>query len=64
MLGLIPHFMNGTHIDREPVTMTRARRVRITSADEMVAHVDGEVLFTDGHEITCEILPQRLRVKS
>jgi YegS/Rv2252/BmrU family lipid kinase len=62
MLGLIPHFMQGTHVGQEPVTMTRARRVTISSPDDLVAHVDGEVLCTDGHQITCEILPHRLRV--
>jgi diacylglycerol kinase (ATP) len=62
MLGLIPHFIQGTHVDKEPVTMTRARRVTISSPDDLVAHVDGEVLCTDGHQIRCEILPRRLRV--
>ena len=64
MLGLIPHFMQGTHVDKEPVTMARARRITISSPDDLVVHVDGEVLCTDGHQITCEILPRRLRVWS
>jgi YegS/Rv2252/BmrU family lipid kinase len=64
MLGLIPHFMKGTHVDREPVTMTRARRVTISSQDKLIAHMDGEILCTDAHRITCEILPGRLRVRS
>lgn len=63
MLGLIPHFMKGTHVDREPVTMARARCVTISSPDNLVAHMDGEVLCTDAHRITCEILPQQLRVR-
>jgi YegS/Rv2252/BmrU family lipid kinase len=62
MLGLVPHFMKGTHVDREPVTMARARRVMLASEDDMVAHVDGEVLSTDAHRIECEILPSSLRV--
>lgn len=62
MLGLVPHFMKGTHVDREPVTMARARQVTITSPDSLVAHADGEILCTDGHRIECEILPRRLRV--
>jgi YegS/Rv2252/BmrU family lipid kinase len=62
-LGLIPHFIKGTHLDLEPVTMARARRVTISSPDDLVAHVDGEVLCTDGHQIECEILPRRLRVR-
>jgi diacylglycerol kinase (ATP) len=61
-LGLIPHFMKGTHVGQEPVTMARAKRVTISSPDDLVAHVDGEVLCTDGHQIECKVLPRRLRV--
>lgn len=63
VLGLIPHFLKGTHVDREPITMTRARQVTLSSPDDLVAHMDGEVLCTDGHRIECEILPRRLRVQ-
>ena len=63
MLGLIPHFMKGTHVGREPVTMARARRVTISSPDDLVAHMDGEVLCTDAHHIACEILPGQLQVR-
>jgi len=63
MLGLIPHFMKGTHVGREPITMARARRVTISSPDDLIAHMDGEVLCTDAHRIECEILSQRLRVR-
>jgi len=63
MLGLVPHFMKGTHVGREPVTMVRARRVTISSPDDLVAHMDGEVLCTDAHRIACEVLPQRLQVR-
>lgn len=62
MLGLVPHFMKGTHVGREPITMARARRVTISSPDDLVAHMDGEILCTDGHRIEFEILPRRLRV--
>jgi diacylglycerol kinase (ATP) len=63
MLGLIPHFMKGTHVGREPITMAHARQVTISSPDDLIAHMDGEVLCTDAHRIECEILPQRLRVR-
>jgi diacylglycerol kinase family enzyme len=63
MLGLVPHFMKGTHVGREPVTMARARRVTISSPDDLVAHMDGEVLCTDAHRIACEILPGQLKVR-
>jgi len=62
MLGLIPHFLKGTHVGRAPITMARARRVTISSSDDLIAHVDGEVLCTDAHRIEFELLPRRLRV--
>ncbi|MDZ7261218.1 MAG: diacylglycerol kinase family protein, partial [candidate division KSB1 bacterium] len=62
ILGLLPHFMKGTHVSREEITMARARKVTITSQDDLIAHFDGELLCTEGHRIECEIVPQRLRV--
>ncbi|MDY6875542.1 MAG: diacylglycerol kinase family lipid kinase [Chloroflexota bacterium] len=62
-LGLIPHFLKGTHVGREPITMARARRVTISSPDDLIAHIDGEILCTTGHRIECEILPGRLQVR-
>lgn len=52
-----------THVGRESITMIRARQVTITSPDDLIAHVDGEMLCTDAHRIEFEILPQRLRVR-
>jgi diacylglycerol kinase (ATP) len=62
MLGLVPHFMDGTHVDRESVTMARTRRILISSPDDLIAHVDGEMLCTEAHRLEFDILPQRLRV--
>ncbi|MFQ5401452.1 MAG: diacylglycerol/lipid kinase family protein [Anaerolineae bacterium] len=62
-LRLIPAFMNGTHVGKEPVTMGRARRVTVTSEDELVVHVDGELFYGDGHRLEFEILPRRLWVR-
>ena len=63
MLGIIPSFMNGTHCDKDPITMLRGRRITITSDDNLIAHVDGEMLCTEAHHIDFEILPSRLRVR-
>jgi len=63
MLRLIPHFLNGTHVSQEPITMLRASRVSISSPDDLIAHVDGEMLCTDAHQIDFEIVPGRLRVR-
>jgi YegS/Rv2252/BmrU family lipid kinase len=62
MLGLVPHFMKGTHVTRDPITMARAKRVTVSSSDGLVAHVDGEILCTDAHRLEFGILPRRLRV--
>jgi len=62
ILRLLPHFLRGTHTDLEPVTMARAAVVQVSSDDDLVAHVDGEVLCTDAREIRCEILPGALEV--
>jgi len=43
--------------------MARARRISVTSPDDLIAHVDGEMLCTNAHQIDFEILPQRLRVR-
>ena len=62
MLGLIPYFMKGTHVDREPVKMARARRVTLSSPVGLGAHADGEILCTDSHRMEFELLPRRLQV--
>lgn len=62
MLALVPKAMQGTHITAEPVHMTRARQVTITSADPLPVHADGEILYTDAHELRVELLPAALDV--
>lgn len=62
VLGLVPHVMKGTHIDKEPVTMLRTDHVTVTSPDNLIAHVDGEMLCTEQGSLTCQMLPGRLQV--
>lgn len=62
ILRFIPEVMRGTHIDKEPVTMTRARHMVVDSAEPLPVHADGEVLHTDAHHLEMEVLPRRLRV--
>jgi diacylglycerol kinase family enzyme len=62
ILGMIPHFMKGTHVDKPSVTMLRSRRITITSQDPLIAHADGEMLCTHAHRIECEVIPRRMRV--
>ena len=62
ILGMVPHFMKGTHVDHSSVTMLRTRRVTISSPDPLIAYADGELLCKDGHHIACEIAARRVRV--
>jgi diacylglycerol kinase (ATP) len=61
-LSLVPRFMDGSHTGHSAVTMTRTTHAIITSPDNLIAHVDGEMLCIEGHRLEFEILPQRLRV--
>lgn len=62
ILQLLPHAMKGTHIDKKPVTMLRARHVLIEGDRGLPGHVDGEILCTEARRIEFEILPGRLKV--
>jgi YegS/Rv2252/BmrU family lipid kinase len=63
MLAIIPSFMSGTHVGHKNITMARAKRVAISSSEDLIAHIDGEMLCTKAHRIEFEILPNRLRVR-
>lgn len=62
ILALIPHVIRGTHVNKPPVTMLRARKVVVTSEDDLPSHVDGEIFTTDAHRLEMEILPAHLQV--
>ncbi len=62
MLALIPHFMKGTHVNEPCVTMFRTDQLSVTSEDDLIAHMDGEMLCTTERELHFAILPRRLRV--
>jgi len=62
MLALVPKAMQGTHTTAEPVQMTRARKITITSDDPLPVHADGEILYTDANHLVVELLPARLDV--
>ncbi len=62
ILALIPHVIRGTHTNKPPVKMARARRVVVTSGDDLPSHVDGEIYTTAAHRLEMEILPKRLNV--
>jgi YegS/Rv2252/BmrU family lipid kinase len=62
MLATLPLFMQGKHTDHKMITMARASRVTISSPEDLIAHIDGEMLCTQGHRIEFEVLPRKLRV--
>ncbi len=62
ILRLIPHVIRGTHVNKPPVTMVRARKIVVTSDGALPSHVDGEIYTLDAHRLEMEVLPQRLRV--
>jgi diacylglycerol kinase (ATP) len=64
LLRVLPGVLSGAHVRRPEVTMRRARRVQISSADPLPVHADGEILAEAAHELDIELLPGRLTVLS
>jgi len=62
ILSFVPKAMQGTHIYEPEVTMAHATRVVVTSEDDLLAHVDGEILCTAAHRLEMEIITRSLRV--
>ncbi|RME48092.1 MAG: diacylglycerol kinase family lipid kinase [Chloroflexi bacterium] len=62
ILRLIPDLMRGTHIDKEPITMARARCVTIDTAHPLPVQADGEILASRVTHMELEVVPQALRV--
>lgn len=62
ILRLIPDVLQGTHTDKEPVTMARARHVTIDSSHPLPTQADGEILARRVTHMDLEIIPYALRV--
>ena len=62
VLGMIPHMMKGTHVDKEQVTMFRTDKLTVTSEDDLIAHMDGEILCSEERRLEFHILPRHLKV--
>jgi len=56
MLGLLPRFFNGSHVRHKQITEHRCQRFSVRSEDPMPVHVDGEVIATDAHQISVDIV--------
>lgn len=64
ILRLLPEVMRGTHVDKEPVTMARGRRVHIRSEIAVPAQADGELFHEPVRELVVEVLPDALLVRA
>ena len=65
MFRLIPEVMNGTHGKFKQVKMGKFRELRLSSADPVMIHLDGEVFagfHSDVTEIQLKLLPGEMKV--
>jgi YegS/Rv2252/BmrU family lipid kinase len=62
ILGLIPKFWKGTHVNEPVVKMYRARRVTLESDEPLVVEADGEIPYIETHRLELDILPKKLPV--
>jgi diacylglycerol kinase family enzyme len=51
ILGLIPKFMKGTHLNEPIIKMYRARRVTLESTSPLLVEADGEMPYTETHHL-------------
>ncbi len=63
IIRLIPHFMRGTQMTQKTIKTGQAARITITALDgPLPAQTDGEIISTDGRQITVELLPRQVEV--
>jgi len=60
---LIPHFMKGTQATQPEIRTGRTRSVVVTAVEGVLpGHADGEILCTEGRQLTIELLPRQIEV--
>lgn len=63
MFTLIPHFLRGTQATQSPIETARAAHIVVTALEGVLpAHVDGEVLCTEGQRLEIELLRRGIDV--
>lgn len=62
MLGMVPRFLKGSHVGDPRVAFRRVRKVQIESPDDLMFHVDGEIIAGGVHRVEVEVVPSCLRV--
>lgn len=58
----LPRALKGTHTGESWVTMLRAKRIEIESADGFPFHADGEIVDTARRRLAVALVPQALKV--
>lgn len=62
MLGMVPKFLTGAHVDDPRCRIVQGKHVVVTSDDALYLHADGELLTDVAHRVEAEMVPARLRI--
>jgi diacylglycerol kinase (ATP) len=63
ILALLPRFMQGTQAGDPVIRFARTSRLVVTALEgSLPAHIDGETLCVDGHELALELIPGALEM--
>jgi diacylglycerol kinase (ATP) len=63
VLGMIPHFMRGDQYKQPGVRLVRTSKITIRAQDgPLPAHMDGEIINTDGQTLEMELLPRQIEI--
>ncbi len=62
VLNLLPRTINGSHVRQKSVVTERSDSITVHVPSGSPAHIDGEVLCTNGKEFIFDILPGKLQV--
>jgi len=63
VLGILPYFMKGTQATQPEIKTGQAARVTITAQDgPLPAHMDGEIISTEGRRLEVGLLPRQLEI--
>ncbi|MBR5948005.1 MAG: diacylglycerol kinase family lipid kinase [Clostridia bacterium] len=60
LITLLPCFIKGKHIDKEPVTYTRAKRISVHTDGAETVQLDGELI--EKTPLCCELIADAVRV--
>jgi len=63
ILGLLPHVIKGTHLDKEPVSYRQATRVEVLLSQPLAVHAEGENLALKASRVVTEVVQRGLKVR-